>query len=234
MAMRIHAVCTESQPGNSRAHPAGSARSAHQPQQPVARAIRATYAVPPPASGVALHPPEPARAVAVHARYRRRACPVRPPEVGACVLNLRDGRCEGVGDIRHQSKDASMKKYVRLPSPAMAVALLALFTALSASAYAATVITGKNVRNGSLTGADIQSKSDRGDRHQGRRPGRARHQGRVPDGRPLRRRAAELHQAHPLGSGQPRGRDRGAVGRLQRHRRLPGRRRQRQRLHQRQ
>ncbi len=52
-----------------------------------------------------------------------------------------------------------MKKYVRLPSPAMAVALLALFTALSASAYAATVITGKNVRNGSLTGADIQSKS---------------------------------------------------------------------------
>jgi hypothetical protein len=41
----------------------------------------------------------------------------------------------------------------------MAVALLALFTALSASAYAATVITGKNVRNGSLTGADIQSKS---------------------------------------------------------------------------
>lgn len=52
-----------------------------------------------------------------------------------------------------------MKKYLRLPSPAMAVALLALFTALSASAYAATVITGKNVRNSSLTGADIQSKS---------------------------------------------------------------------------
>ena len=52
-----------------------------------------------------------------------------------------------------------MRKYLRLPSPAMAVALLALFTALSASAYAATVITGKNVRNGSLTGADIQSKS---------------------------------------------------------------------------
>lgn len=52
-----------------------------------------------------------------------------------------------------------MRKYLRLPSPAMAVALLALFTALSASAYAATVITGKNVRNSSLTGADIQSKS---------------------------------------------------------------------------
>ena len=52
-----------------------------------------------------------------------------------------------------------MKKYLRLPSPAMAVALLALFTALSASAYAATVITGSNVKNSSLTGADIQSKS---------------------------------------------------------------------------
>lgn len=52
-----------------------------------------------------------------------------------------------------------MKRILRLPSPAMAVALVALFTALAGSAYAATVITGKNVKNGSLTGADVRTNS---------------------------------------------------------------------------
>ena len=42
-----------------------------------------------------------------------------------------------------------------MPSPAMAVAVLALFVALGGGAYAAIVVTGKNVRNGSLTGVDF-------------------------------------------------------------------------------
>jgi hypothetical protein len=40
----------------------------------------------------------------------------------------------------------------RRPSPSMLVALLALFVALGGTSYAALTITGKNVRNGSLTG----------------------------------------------------------------------------------
>lgn len=48
-----------------------------------------------------------------------------------------------------------MKRFLRLPSPAMTVALLALFTALAGTSYAAVTITGKNVKNNSLTGADI-------------------------------------------------------------------------------
>jgi hypothetical protein len=46
-----------------------------------------------------------------------------------------------------------------LPSPAMAVALIALFAALGGSAYAALVVTGKNVRNGTLTGVDFKQRS---------------------------------------------------------------------------
>jgi hypothetical protein len=46
-----------------------------------------------------------------------------------------------------------------LPSPAMAVALLALFVALGGGAYAAIVVTGKNVKNGSLTGSDFKKHS---------------------------------------------------------------------------
>jgi hypothetical protein len=46
-----------------------------------------------------------------------------------------------------------------VPSPSMVVALAALFVALGGSAYAALVITGHNVRNGSLTGADIKNNS---------------------------------------------------------------------------
>ena len=46
----------------------------------------------------------------------------------------------------------------RKPSPAMAIALIALFVALGGSAYALT-ITGRDVKNGSLTGADIRRDS---------------------------------------------------------------------------
>lgn len=51
------------------------------------------------------------------------------------------------------------RKRKLIPSPAMAVALLALFAALGGSAYAAIVVTGKNVKNGSLTGVDFKERS---------------------------------------------------------------------------
>jgi hypothetical protein len=52
-----------------------------------------------------------------------------------------------------------------LPSPAMVVALVALFAALGGSAYALTV-TGANIRNGSITGADVKNRSLRGTKFQ--------------------------------------------------------------------
>jgi hypothetical protein len=45
-----------------------------------------------------------------------------------------------------------------LPSPAMVVALVALFMALGGSAYA-LVVTGASIRNGTVTGADIKNRS---------------------------------------------------------------------------
>jgi hypothetical protein len=45
-----------------------------------------------------------------------------------------------------------------LPSPAMVVALVALFMALGGSAYA-LVITGASIKNGTVTGADIKNRS---------------------------------------------------------------------------
>jgi len=45
------------------------------------------------------------------------------------------------------------------PSAALMVAFVALFTALSGTGYAALMITGANVANGSLTGADIENRS---------------------------------------------------------------------------
>jgi hypothetical protein len=47
----------------------------------------------------------------------------------------------------------------RRPSPAMVVALMALFVALGGSSYAALRVTGKNVKNSSLTGADVKNNS---------------------------------------------------------------------------
>jgi hypothetical protein len=47
----------------------------------------------------------------------------------------------------------------RRPSPATVISLVALFVALGGTSYAAIVITGGNVRNGSLTGADIRTNS---------------------------------------------------------------------------
>jgi hypothetical protein len=49
-----------------------------------------------------------------------------------------------------------------LPSPAMVVAVVALVASLSGSAYAAFVITGKSIKNGTVTGKDIRNHSLRG------------------------------------------------------------------------
>jgi hypothetical protein len=49
-----------------------------------------------------------------------------------------------------------------LPSPAMVVAVVALVTSLSGSAYAAFVITGKSIKNGTVTTKDIRNRSLRG------------------------------------------------------------------------
>jgi hypothetical protein len=56
-----------------------------------------------------------------------------------------------------------------LPSPAMVVAVVALVVSLGGSAYAALVITGKNIKNGTVTGKDIRNHSLRGSdvRHDG-------------------------------------------------------------------
>lgn len=51
------------------------------------------------------------------------------------------------------------KVHLRRPSPALVVALLALFVALGGTASAAFIITGRNVKNGSLTGKDVKNGS---------------------------------------------------------------------------
>ena len=55
-----------------------------------------------------------------------------------------------------------MRRFARLPSPAMVVAAVALVVALGGSAYAAIVVTGKNIRNGTITGADLKNRSLQG------------------------------------------------------------------------
>lgn len=48
---------------------------------------------------------------------------------------------------------------IRIPSPAMVVALIALFVATTGTAVAGVMITGANVKNESLTGLDILNGS---------------------------------------------------------------------------
>lgn len=52
-----------------------------------------------------------------------------------------------------------MRRRLRLPSPAMAVALVALVAALGGTSYAAITVTSSNVRNNSLTGTDIRNST---------------------------------------------------------------------------
>jgi hypothetical protein len=57
-----------------------------------------------------------------------------------------------------------------MPSPAMVVALVALFMALGGSAYA-LVITGASIKNGTVRGADIRNRSLTGTDMAGNRVG---------------------------------------------------------------
>ena len=50
-------------------------------------------------------------------------------------------------------------KLPKAPSPAMIVALIALFVSLGGTGYAVVTITGKNVKNSSLTGRDIRNNT---------------------------------------------------------------------------
>lgn len=56
-----------------------------------------------------------------------------------------------------------MRPFRRRPAPATVIALVALFVALGGTSYGAFVITGKNVKNGSLTGKDVKNNSLTGD-----------------------------------------------------------------------
>lgn len=47
----------------------------------------------------------------------------------------------------------------RLPSPAMVIACIALIAAIGGSAYAASKINGKNIKNDSITGKQIKEKT---------------------------------------------------------------------------
>src|SRR4051794_16872774 len=51
---------------------------------------------------------------------------------------------------------------MRRPSPALIVAIVALVVACAGSATAATLITGRQIRNGSVTGIDVKDRSLRG------------------------------------------------------------------------
>jgi hypothetical protein len=52
-----------------------------------------------------------------------------------------------------------MPRRLRKISPATVIALLALFVSLGGTATAITLITGRNVKDGSLTGADVRDRS---------------------------------------------------------------------------
>jgi hypothetical protein len=52
-----------------------------------------------------------------------------------------------------------LNRRIPRPSAALVVAFAAMFTALGGTGYAALMITGANVANGSLTGADIENGS---------------------------------------------------------------------------
>lgn len=47
----------------------------------------------------------------------------------------------------------------RRPSPALVIAVVAMFVAMGGTGYAAVRISGHNVKNGSLTGADLRTNS---------------------------------------------------------------------------
>ena len=52
-----------------------------------------------------------------------------------------------------------MRRFIRRPSPSMVVAIIAVMAASTGSATAAKLMSGKDVRHGSLTGVDIKDGS---------------------------------------------------------------------------
>ena len=54
---------------------------------------------------------------------------------------------------------SALTRRIHRPTPALIVAIVALFMALGGTSYAALKVTGKNVANSTLTGVDIKNKS---------------------------------------------------------------------------
>jgi hypothetical protein len=54
---------------------------------------------------------------------------------------------------------SALTRRISRPSPALIVAIVALFMALGGTSYAALKITGNNVVNGTLSGADVDNRS---------------------------------------------------------------------------
>ena len=54
---------------------------------------------------------------------------------------------------------SALTRRIHRPTPALIVAVVALFMALGGTSYAALKITGKNVANSTLTGVDIKNRS---------------------------------------------------------------------------
>jgi hypothetical protein len=50
-------------------------------------------------------------------------------------------------------------RWIRRPSPALVVAMLALFVSLGGSAYAVTKINGKNIKRGTITGSKLRKNT---------------------------------------------------------------------------
>src|SRR3954463_8009632 len=48
---------------------------------------------------------------------------------------------------------------IKLPSPAMAIALLALFVALAGTGYAAVKVNGKNIKNKTIAGKKLKNRT---------------------------------------------------------------------------
>ena len=64
--------------------------------------------------------------------------------------------------MRHRTDAGTIScvlRRLRSISPATVIALLALFVSLSGTATAITLITGRNVKDGSLTGQDVKDRS---------------------------------------------------------------------------
>ena len=80
-----------------------------------------------------------------------------PPVYGA-ARSHKDSRSDrfSMQSTRHDERSTPM---IRLPSPATAIALVALFIASTGTAFAGIVITGANVKNNSLSGLDVRNGS---------------------------------------------------------------------------